>query len=799
MSAEVLRGLRVLEFGGSASVAYAGRLLASLGADVIHLTGPWDRPLADEGPFPPGGGPGALYNYLHMGKRLSPLDPGEASHGTQFRDHLGSAELLVMGGARERALVGEVIGPWPFGEGHAISSVTVTPFGLSGPWSTFEATDLLAFLAFGRFSDAGLAGRPPIGYSLHAAELYGGTVAAAAGLAAVRHGRRTGTGLRADISLAECVLSSPDRAFTLFSFVGQPIPRPEFHREVFVVSSDGALVLINTGLAWTRTAALLGQPQLVEDPRFSTLAARSEHGDEVYGLLAVWAAERTLEQIVDALAEHRVMGSQLYWPHDVLQDSQYLARDAFDELQVPGMVAVRAPAAPFKVNGVRPHLSAARLVDTPCGWFGELPVGNVGHQQVHPLDGVRVIDLGELYAGPSACSFLGDLGADVIKVENVQRMPAVVRGDRHPPAQAFGYFRSESGSPSWERFHLFHTVERNKRGVTLDLKAQEGRRLFLELVASSQALVSNYTPRALRRLRVTHDRLRDVNPGLSFVHLPGFGADGPLADRVSVGPVAEALSGHWRVRGYPDTSELWSNQTVWSDAIAGGTACLLAIAGILASERDGEGFSFDLSQAEALTCFVAPEVIDWNWNRERALRHGDKHRSMSPHGCYPVRGEDSWVVIAVRDDDEWRRFAAAIGRDDLAADPELATFEKRKRLESKIDAIIAAWTSPRDATEVAESLQAAGVPCVPALHDDQLVGHPQIAARGMLENVSHTVVGGYLNPATPFRFEGVPRVPRRPPNLLGQHNAEVLGQFPGCTAEMLSRLEDLGVIGTTFV
>ncbi|HXU23873.1 MAG TPA: CoA transferase, partial [Tepidiformaceae bacterium] len=646
----LLQGIRVLEVGGGVSVPYAGRLLASLGAEVVHVECDLDESLRAEGPFPPevqldGGG---LFQYLHTGKTVVRSSLASAAGRAELFEAAKRADIVL-----DSFGLDECEGSQPdwyaLHRAHPLlASVTVTPFGQTGPYRGYQATELLAFLTFGRFSDAGLSGRPPIGYSSHAAGFYAGTIAASAALAALRHARHLRMPIQADVAIAECILASPDRAFTLYAFAGRPLPRPESHREVFYLTREGSRVLINTGLAWDRTARMLGRDDLLGDPRFTTLSARVLHGDEIYALVANWAIERTVDEIMDALGKYRVLGGPMYSPSEVGSDRHYKARQFFDTLSVLGAPAVQVPGVPYRVNGQRPRMRPLQR-QTATSWgdrLDEIPSGPAS--RVQPLTGIRVIDLGELYAGPSACSLLADLGADVIKIENVQRMPAVVRGDLAPPSPAFGYFHGDPGETPWERFHLFHTVERNKRGITLDLKSEDGRTLFLELVAKSDIVVSNYTPRALEHLNLAANDLRQAKSDLVFVHLPGFGADGPYADHVSVGPVAEALSGHWAARGYPDAPELQSNQTVWADSVAAATACFLALGGLTAHDREGMGSAFDLSQAEALSCFIAADCIEWGWNGIVPSLLGDKHTTLAPHGCYRAKGDDRWVALAVR-------------------------------------------------------------------------------------------------------------------------------------------------------
>jgi crotonobetainyl-CoA:carnitine CoA-transferase CaiB-like acyl-CoA transferase len=800
----LLSGLRVLELSEEVSAPFAGRLLAGLGASVIRIEPPDGDPIRREGPFPPripatdrhdGAG---FFHYLNAGKRVLRLDLEQPADRQRVHELAVAADLILEnyapGVLGHLGLGFEQIAALNPSAGY----VSVTAFGQDGPYRDYLATDMLAFLAFARFSDVGLAGRPPIRYAPHVAEMYAGTLAAAAGLAAQRLARARREAVHADISIAECVLTSPDRAFALYPFLGAALPRPEEYRPVLFRTSDDQLVLINTGLDWERSAALIGREDLLGDERFSSLSARTRSADEVYALVAAWALDYTAAEIVEALSKHRVLGGLFYRPEDTLSDPHFAAREFFEPLTVDGAPSVLAPSMPMKVDGVRLRLAALSMDDSgrwPAG--GEVRrAGSVG--VTRPLEGVRVIDLGELYAGPFACSLLADLGADVIKVENVNRMPAVVRGDRHPVSPAFGYFESDPGDLPWERFFLYHVVERNKRGITLDLKTGEGLALFQRLVALSDGVVTNYTPRALRSLGISSETLQAVRRDIVFVHLPGFGCDGPYADRVSVGPVAEALSGHWAVRGYPDIDPVFTSQSVWADALGAANAVLAFLAGLELRERTGRGCFIDISQAEAMTAGVTHALLDYQWNGRPSRRLADKDDFICPHGCYPAAGEDAWVAIAAPDDETWRRLALAIGRPDLAADSALGNISGRKANERAIDAAIAAWTSSRVAPEVVGTLQPAGVPCVKLLRDDEVGSDPQIVARGLLEEVDHPVVGKYWNVGSPFRFSRISRVERRPPNLVGQHNVDVLGGLLGLTDSELTRLEAGGVIGSRF-
>jgi crotonobetainyl-CoA:carnitine CoA-transferase CaiB-like acyl-CoA transferase len=808
----LLDGVRVLEAGQEVACPYAGRLLAGLGAEVTRLEALPVDPIRREGPLSMQRA--GFFHWLNAGKHLLPVERSALAEGVLELSQ--AADIILLGcppfGMDEADDLISAIEQ----RGDPAGVVQVSPFGATGPWRDYRATELLEFLAFARFSDMGVQGRPPVRYAPHAAEFFAGTHAAVAALAALRHAGATVRPAVADLSIAETILTSPDRYFALYPFVGAPLPRPEVNPEVFAFTKDGR-VHISAGLAWERIARMIGRADLADDPKFSRLTARTRNAPEIYALLAAWAAEHTTAEVVQALNEHRVLGGPMYRPDEVLQDPHFRARRFFETFSVEDAKPVEAPGYPFKVDGERPRLEPLTPAPLPMGEgsSGLTPAfasstdrsrnrnstqSPVLSAQSLPLTGVRVIDLGEVYAGPNACALLADLGADVIKIENVRRMPAIVRGDLHPlPAPVVGYFGFDPGEQPWERFFFYHVVERNKRAITLDLKAPECREPFLKLVATSDIVISNYTPRGLESLGLGYDELRAAKPDIVFVHLAGFGTDGPYADNVAVASVAEAASGFWAMRGYGDSDPLRGNATVWSDVSSGATAAFAALAALRRRDLSGAGALIDQSQAEVMSCFAAQGFLEWGWNGWAAHGLGDKDRFMAPHGCCATQGEDAWVAIAVPDDDTWPRLAEAIDRPDLAADAELAHLEGRKRREAELDDAISAWTDARTGEAAARYLQERGVPCVPLLHDDQVAGHPQVVVRGSVEDVDHSVVGRYPNTAGPYHFRGLKRPRRRPPTLLGEHNREVLCGLLGGHEESFTDLEQRGLIGTRFL
>jgi crotonobetainyl-CoA:carnitine CoA-transferase CaiB-like acyl-CoA transferase len=422
------------------------------------------------------------------------------------------------------------------------------------------------------------------------------------------------------------------------------------------------------------------------------------------------------------------------------------------------------------------------------------------------LRNVRVIDFGEVFAGPYAASLLADAGADVIKVESIQRMPAVVRGDRFPQKPTFGYVGNDPGERPWERFFFFHCVERNKRGITLDLGSTAGRALFEQLLCITDIVISNYAGGVLERLGYDYEHLRAIRPDIILIYLPGFGDSGPYRRYVSFAPVTEALSGQFALRGYPETAPADTPHTLWSDGVAATMAAFLALAALRFRARTGRGQYIDLSQAETSTLFCGPAILDYAMNGRVAGATGNAEPGFAPSNAYPCapdgappNADDRWVAIAARTDTEWAALCRTMGRPELINDPRFRTTAERKRNEAALDAEIAAWTRGLTRHEAARLLLDAGVPAAPVLDDADLESDPQVVARGLIQRVRHADAGEQPYVTSAWQLAGERPWIARPPNRLGEHNGEVLGGLLGLDAARLAELQAAQVIGDEFL
>lgn len=395
-----------------------------------------------------------------------------------------------------------------------------------------------------------------------------------------------------------------------------------------------------------------------------------------------------------------------------------------------------------------------------------------------PLEGMRVLELGQLLAGPFAGMLLANFGAEVIKVE-----PPKV-GD--PLRRWRGMYR---GTSLW-----WVVMSRNKKCVTLDLKSERGQQLCRELAARVDILLENFRPGTLERWGMGPEQLWARNPQLIIVRVSGWGQTGPYARRPGYASVAEAMGGIRYVMGHPDRPPIRPNLSL-GDTIAGLHAAFAALVAVYARDivGTGRGQVVDVSLAEAvfnMTESMLPEYDKLGVVRER---QGTKLSGIAPTNTYRCR-DGRYVVIGGNGDSIFRRLMYAIGRADLAEDPRLAHNDGRVAHEAEIDAAIEAWTRERTLEEVVRTLEAAEVPCGPIYSIADLVRDPHFQARGLFEEVELAPGDRVKIPAVvPFLSETPGRTRWIGPPL-GAHNREVFTQLLGLSEQELAELEAEGVI-----
>ncbi len=423
-----------------------------------------------------------------------------------------------------------------------------------------------------------------------------------------------------------------------------------------------------------------------------------------------------------------------------------------------------------------------------------------------PLEGIRVVDLTVVWAGPFATMLLADLGAEVIRVETVHHFQNATRGIMaFPPPILYqipmgrDYYERDGKDEPWNRDAMGGRQLRNKLSCCIDLTRPKGLEVFKKLVGISDVFIENNTARFTESIGITYDVLSQWNPRIVYVNMPGWGMSGPHKYWLGYGVNVEATTGHTWIRGYPDEEHPLHNTNVFHmDASGGGTAALAIILALYHRERTGKGQYIDIAGAETAVAHFPDPILDYQMNRRiwRTIGNRDFHGAVQ--GCYRCRGEDRWAVITISNDEEWQAFSNAIGNPEWTKNEKFADVISRYQNHDELDKHIAEWCSHHDHYEVMFILQRAGVPAGPVIDHDEAIKDPQLAYRGFYEVVDHKPTGVHLFPGVLFKMSRTPLSVRTPPCKLGEHNDYVFKQLLKMSDEEIAELEaDNYVIGGT--
>lgn len=391
------------------------------------------------------------------------------------------------------------------------------------------------------------------------------------------------------------------------------------------------------------------------------------------------------------------------------------------------------------------------------------------------FEGLRVVDFGWVWAGTVLGHILADYGAEVIKVESKRRLDGLRLG------KVF-----ELGD-TLEMNPYFHNLNRNKQSITLDITKEEAVRLVKELVKRSDLVVENFAPGVLDRRGLGYETLASVKRDIIMISLSAVGQKGPISQIVTYAPIISALSGIDSMVGYPDGPPLGFKHA-YADPTASLFGTLAVLAALRYRRRTGKGQYIDLSQAESATCLIGEALMDYQMNGRIGTNRGNSSLTMAPHGHYPCEGEDSWVSIAVKTEEEWAGFCRAIGSPPWTGDPKFADLDSRRANSRELDERVAGWTRERTDYEATEILQGAGVAAAPVLGVDGVFVDEHLQSRGVFMDVEHPVVGSSFLYDLPWKMSDGEREPARHAPLLGQHNDQVFGQLLGLPREEIDRL-----------
>jgi crotonobetainyl-CoA:carnitine CoA-transferase CaiB-like acyl-CoA transferase len=793
-----LAGLRVLELASEIAGPYCGKMLVDAGAEVIKLEHPDGgdplRRYTASGQALAEGEDGALFQYLNASKRSLVLDLESPSDRLQLLDLAATADLVIAsfepGRLSQLGLDLDALQA----RNPALSLVSISPWGASGPFSRHPSTEFTLQAATGSIAYRGLRDRKPVAAGGHIGEWIAGTFAAAGALSAWLSARDSGTGQRVDVSTFEAMLLSLTHYHDLNSqwFEG-PLPRAVEIPSIEPARDGWVGFCTITGQQWTDFCAMLGRQDIAEDHRYLDAKMRMEHLEVMQEMIHSWTRERTVEEIIEVATLLRIPVAPVGNGKILPEIDHLVERGVFVE-SPGGFLQPRIPHLLTK-SQLRPFSPAPGLgqhTQEILGERAEPGLADAGHappspreNPTLPLAGLRVVDLTAFWAGPVAAAYLADMGADVVKVESIQR----------PDGMRFA--GSVPGERLWEWSPIFAGANSGKRDVTLRLDDREGHALLERLIAGADVVIENYSARVLEGFGLGWERVRALNPRAIMVRMPAFGLDGPWRDRTGFAMTIEQVSGLAWITGYPDMPLVVRGAC---DPVGGIHAVFALLVALEHRRRTGgergEGQLVEVPLLETALNIAAEQIIEYSAYGELLSRDENRSPRAAPQGLYRCADEGEYVAVSIADDAQWEALRQLMGDPAWARDPELSRAEGRRRRHDTLDEQLEIWLGTQSQSQAVERLLAAGIPAAAAINVHDLMPNAQLEHREFFQTMEHPVTGETRYPGLPMVFSAFgTRLHKSPPPTLGQHNQEILCGELGLSREEFEQLREAQVIG----
>jgi len=804
-----LSHLRVIELCDGLAGAYCGRQFAAWGAEVVAVEPPGGSPLRRIEPCVAGrdGAQASLvWEYVAAGKRSAVGDLADDAGRARLAGTIVRADVFITDWSPRRLLAAGLDYASLACAAPSLIIVSITPFGADGPYAEFAASDLMLQALSGMLSLSGYPGRTPLRLPANILPYACGVSAFVGALAALHERRASGAGQRVEVACLEAIASLV--LFQRAQYLGEPFPRRSGVGTVLLPCADG-YVLCSPAVenVWNAllTALEIASEAVPESlrgvqDRYAALSAVCE-------FLAAYSQRHAARALFETLGTLHVVAGLLEAPADLLGDEHLAARGFFFDLAHPRLGRLRFPGPAGQLSETpmlppRPAPERGSMLPEPPGdrdpvqgWVGAGAHRDAPHG-ASPLHGLRVLDLTGAWIGPYAAMLLADLGADVIKIESPRRpdvwrifRPAASGRPELPPG-------ANPRAHPWNTSFYYNAVNRNKRGIALDLASGAGREILLKLVAGADIVMENFTPRVMENFGLGDEALRRVRPDLIAASFSGYGASGPYRDYKANGATIETIAGWSVLFGYPDEPAM-SLGEMEADPLSGLQMAALTLVALEHRACSGRGQRIDGSMFEAAAGYIGEELLLAGLTGAAPVRLGDGDRNMAPQGVFPCAGDDQWIAISVRDDTDWRALLSTTDGAARLHDDRFATIAGRRANAQEIEAALTGWTRTHEARDLMLRLQAAGVPAGVVLTTNEVPGDPQFAARGWFRPLAHPDLGERLYNGYPWRFSRSGLVWRRPPPRVGEHSAAVLAGLLALDAEAYAALAEAGVSGST--
>lgn len=826
-----LASIVVIELATGISGPYAGKLLADFGAEVIKVeppAGDWSRREGARTGDRPSPETSPLFLHLNTNKRSIVLDLHTAAGVTAAAELIRSADVVIESSVPGRlAELGLDLAELRV-EKPSLVITSVTPFGQDGPYAATPSSEIVSYALGGPMLATGDPDREPIKMAGNVVQYHCGSVAALATLAAVTMASASGNGTHVDVSNFETQAASIDRRATLA--VGYQFDKQTGYRvgggrigaipAGIYPAADGYCQIVFAPNWMPRVADLLGDEELIERINNPDWLDDDDVPDLLNAAIFGWTLQRSKQQTMTDAQDRQLAITPVNSTTDVLADIHFRERGYWQRWEHPVVGTYEAPGPPFRLeNGwvanrhppmlgqhtdeILDEVAARSNRATHTGERTGKTAKESGSSTAAtlPLDGLRVLDMAVVWAGPLATTLLGDLGAEVIRLDNPNLFPTATRGavPRPKPGHEadFGQFwgrfpDGQAGERPWNRVAAFVCHSRNKLGATLDLRTELGRETFLELIDNTDVLVENNSVRVLPTLGLDWDVLHARNPRLVVLRMPSLGLTGPYTDYIGFGAHMEALCGFSSLRGYQDLDPTSLDTTYYMDPASGVSAAFAALCALRRRSETGLGELIEFAQAENLMNYIGEYLIDASVTGKPHECHGNRHPHRAPQGAYPcadeARSSDRWAVLSVADDDQWEKLVAVMGEPAWAADPELATEAGRRARHDELDKRIGEWTGTRSANEVVDVCRSVGVAAAPVFDEHDLFEDPHLTERDWFRSNWCKDVDPILFPGHQWRWDGPP-LRWDQLNMMGRDNEQVYKTMLGKTETEMAALD----------
>ena len=786
--ATALGHLRVLDLA-TAQIGYFGKIFADLGADVIKVESPQGDPSRQMAPFAGDlSDPERSLYFLNFNanKRGVALDLETDAGRASFRQLASGADVLV-----ESYTPGYLdslgVGYDALKQGNpALVFASITPFGQTGPYAEFQGSELVTQAMGGLLYVQGDDNKPPCYAPCDQSSQLASLHAAYGALTALKVRSLTGRGQHVDVSMQDIM------GHLLFSIAQYGFSREIIRRTgaTATIAPNGYYKCIDgyVSLAiffnhhwqimqeWMNIEALL-------DPIWQDLDFRRSNPDIVNQFVSEFVADFTIDEFVREGQKRHLTVSAMSSIDGFFEDEHINARKFFRDDTHPDIGEYLTTGAPYIFS------------DTP--WASQRPAPTLGQHTKEvlaeapkpaksraavdtpainggPLSGVRIVDFARVWAGPYATRYLGDLGAEVIKIENENFL--------------------DGGRISANSNHMFPEINRSKLGVTVNFREADGANLIRELVSVSDVVLDNFASGVLARRGLGYEDLRKIRPDIIMISMPGYGNDGPYSEYVAYGQSLMAYAGLALLWGFADSPVDTRPNVHYSDFISAAHGSFALMAALEHRAQTGQGQYIEIPQAETLAATMGVALLDHSVNGRSWEPIGNRHPSFAPHGCYPCRGEDQWCAISCLTAEHWQSLCKAINAPELALDPRFDSLNARLQNQDALDEIIGVWTKQFTPYQVMWMLQGVGVPAGVAQSGEQLYHDMNLRSRNFILRIEHSGWRTLEHSGITVKLSETPGAIVRGLPGLGQHNTLIFGDLLGIEESELERMASEGTL-----